>query len=247
MGRRSEIDILTSFVSDEPQTAAQIVVATGLPRSTVFRALRQLVGSGLLQQDPRLKRYSLGLEVVRLGGIARRQLDPGESLTPPLLDLAAKTNETVTFSVPEVPWRLCVYVIEAPSELRSVAQAGSRYALHVGGSSSAILAHLPQEIAESVLRFHGVEAEEIPAHMAQLESVREAGLAVSVGQRVPGASSVAAPVFLGATIFGSVAVAGPRDRLAERFDEIKPLVARTGVALSARVAAHDSVTRSPAD
>jgi len=237
MVRRSEIDILTSFDTDAPRTAAEIVAATGLPRSTVFRALRQLVARGLLQQDPRLKRYSLGLDMVRLGDIARRQMDLGDAFSPPLLALAERTHETVTFSVVDVPWRLCVHVIDAPSDLRSVAQAGTRYGLHVGGSSRAILAHLPPEVVDGVLRFHGVEEADIPTYASQLEAIREDGIAVSVGQRVAGASSIAVPVFLGGAIFGSVAVAGPTDRLAPRFDEVKPLVVQAGSELSERLTA----------
>lgn len=246
MGRRSEIDILTSFNTDSPRTAAEIVADTGLPRSTVFRALRQLVASGLLQQDPRLRRYSLGLEMVRLGDVARRQMDLGHSLSPPLLELAERTHETVTFSVVDVPWRLCVHVIEAPSDLRSVAQAGTRYGLHVGGSSRAILAHLPTEVVDDVLRFHGVDEAERPNYVSQLKAIREEGIAVSVGQRVSGASSVAVPVFLGGTVFGSVAVAGPTDRLAPRFDEVKPFVALAARKLSDRLAAPSRVLRAAA-
>ncbi|MEA2622778.1 MAG: hypothetical protein QOH61_1688 [Chloroflexota bacterium] len=237
MGRKSEIDILSSFESARPQTAAEIVKKTGLPRSTVFRALRLLVDVGFLRQEPGTSGYVLGSRMLQLGLIARQQLSPEESVTPPLLALAAQTSETVTFSLVDVPWRLCVYVLDAPSDLRSVAQAGTRYALHLGAASNAILAHLPTDVATETLRFHGVPQREIAERLARFEEIRATGSAVSTGQRVLGASSVAAPVMVGGTILGSVAVAGPTERMAPRIEEFQSSVVTVGAALSDRLSA----------
>jgi len=237
MGRRSEIDILASFDTDTPRSTAEIVAATGLPRSTTFRALRVLAQAGLLQQDPKAKRYSLGTRMLQLGHIARRQLSPEDLASPALLRLTETTQETVAFNVVDIPWRLCVYAVDSPSDLRYGGQPGSRYPLHVGGSSNVILANLPHDIATGVLRYHGVEPDEIPVLLDRLQEVRDSGVAVSVGQRVAGASSVAAPVFLGDEIFGSVAVGGPSDRLGPRIDEYRPLVKQAAAEISERLTA----------
>ena len=60
MGRKSEIDILSSFDNDRPQTAAEIV-KNGACRSTVFRALGLLVEVGFLHQQPGTSSYVPGL------------------------------------------------------------------------------------------------------------------------------------------------------------------------------------------
>lgn len=241
MGRKSEIDILGSFDSERAQSAAEIVRKTGLPRSTVFRALRLLVDTAFVRQEPGTSQYVLGPRVLQLGLIARQQLSPEELVAPPLLALAARTSETVTFSLVDTPWRLCVFVLDAPSDLRSVAQAGMRYALHRGGASSVILANLPVDVATQTLRFHGVPESEVPSLLAHLEEIRSSGSATSIGQRVPGASSVAAPVMLNGAVFGSVAVAGPSGRMAPHLDEFRDAVIQVGRDLSDRLAVRPSL------
>jgi IclR family KDG regulon transcriptional repressor len=241
MGRKSEIDILASFEDERPQSAAQIIKKTGLPRSTVFRALRLLVDAGFIRQEAVSTQYMLGPRLLQLGLIARQQLSPEEVVAPPLLSLATQSNETVTFSLVDLPWRVCVFVLDAPSDLRSVAQAGSRYALHRGGASSAILAHLPEKVAIEVLRYHGVSQREIAKTLTHMAEIRTAGSVVSINQRVAGASSVAAPVFVGGHILGSVAVAGPSDRMAPNLEKLRPTV----VAVAQTVSEQLSV--APAD
>jgi DNA-binding IclR family transcriptional regulator len=246
VGRKSEIDILSSFDNDRPQSAAEIVKKTGLPRSTVFRALRLLVEHGFLHQQSGTSGYVLGYRVLQLGLIARQQLSPEEIVSAPLLALAAQTKETVTFSLSDVPWRLCVYVLDAPSDLRSVAQAGARYGLHRGGASSAILANLPEEVITETLRFHGVPQREFPAMLARLAEVRRSGAAISVGQRVAGATGVAAPIFVAGTIFGSVAVAGPSERMAPRVEEFRTAVIKVAVDLGQRLSARPKLRQEVA-
>ena len=235
MGRKSEIDILASFDSLQAQSAADIVERTGLPRSTVFRALRQLSDDGFVSQEPATSRYVLGPRMLQLGLIAREQLSLNELIAPPLLSLASQTRETITFSVVDLPWRLCAFVLEAPSDLRSVALAGTRYPLHLGAASTAILAHLPADTAEEVLRFHGVPQRDLAKRMARLTEVCEAGAVVSVGQRVTGATSVAAPILTGDIVFGAVAIAGPSERMAPRENEFESLVIKVGGELSDRL------------
>jgi len=237
VGRKSEIDILLSFENDRPQSASEIVAKTGMPRSSVFRALRMLMDTGFLQQPPGSTGYILGRRLLQLGLIARQQLSPEDQITAPLLALAARTQETVTFSLVDVPWRLCVYVLDAPSDLRSVAQAGARYGLHLGSASSAILANLPPEVAAEVLRFHNVPRREAARRETELEDIRAKGVAIAFGQRVVGATGVAAPILVGTTILGSVAVAGPSERLAPRLEAIVEDVTKVGGELSSRLSA----------
>lgn len=237
MARKSEIDILSSFEGDRPQTASEIVARTKLPRSSVFRALRMLSDAGFLQQRAGSSGYILGHRILQLGLIARQQLSPEDEVLAPLLALAGRTKETVTFSLVDVPWRLCVYVLDAPSDLRSVAQAGVRYGLHLGAASSAILAGLPPEVVSETLRFHGVSRREAVQREGELAQIRERGVAIAFGQRVVGATGVAAPIHVGATVLGSVAVAGPSERLAPNLDAIVDDVAAVGQDLSQRFSA----------
>src|SRR3546814_14265980 len=73
--------------------------------------------------------------------------------------------------------------------------------LYWGASGKAILAFLPDDEIEQILRREGASpasGEKPPslrARMAELREVRERGYAISEGQKLPGARGVAAPVF----------------------------------------------------
>jgi IclR family KDG regulon transcriptional repressor len=228
----SQLEILTTFDQDvRPASAAEVIERSGLPRSTVFRALKQLVAEGFVYQDSETKRYTLGPRVLRLGLIASRQLGATEILASPLLELARDTRETITFSILDLPDRLCVYVLEAPSDLRQVVQVGARYPLHLGAAGKAILANLPDQLIRSVLKMHPLSTKQVQSILIQLTAIRDRGSAVTTDERVIGASTIAAPVFVDDVIYGSVAVVGPTNRLLPAVESHAPSVLRAAQAI----------------
>lgn len=245
----SELDILNSFDgggangaaldaasrSQLTLSAADIISRTGLPRSSVFRDLRSLLESGFVHQDAVSKRYTLGPRMLELGMTARRQLSAEGVVAAPLLELVRQTSESVTFSLLDLPWRVCVYVIEAPSELRHFAQVGARYPLHLGAAGKVILAQLPPDVALAALKAHGVTRVQAGDVTGQLQRIRAKGYAITTGERVPGSASAAAPVFVGGNIFGSVAVAGPAERISPLLERYRRLVMDVARDLSSRL------------
>lgn len=224
--------------SDLTLSAADIIGRTQLPRSSVFRDLKSLIRSGFVYQDPVTKRYALGPRILQLGLTARRQLGSEDQVAVPLMELMRQTSESVTFSVVDVPWRTCVYMIEAPSELRHFVQVGTRYPLHLGAAGKVILAYLAPAVVATVLKSHGIGRSESVAITRQLEHIASRGSATTTAERVAGASSVAAPVFVGGSVYGSVAVAGPIDRFKPLIERHERMVLEAGRRLSERLSMH---------
>lgn len=220
------LKILDSFdgLAAEPLTAAEIVAKSRLPRSSVFRALSTLRKAGYLKQDPVDRRYSLGPHVLQLGMVARRQLAVDDCLTPALLDLVRMTGETATFSVLDLPWRTCVAVVEAPSDLRQVVQVGARYPLNLGAAGKVLLAHLPPNLAKSLQRSYSLTGGNAKQLLSELQRIRTAGSVTTSGERVPGASAISAPVFVNDNIYGCVTVVGPTPRMSPFLERNKRLV-----------------------
>ena len=219
-----ELEIVGSFEQGETLSATDIVRLTGLPRSTVYRSLSILVQSEFLSRDPARRRYLLGPRILQLGLLARRRLAAETIVGPHLLKLQQQTRETVTFSIIDGSHRLCVQVLEAESELRQVVQAGMRYPLHLGAAGKVILAHMDRPVASIILQNQGISPSEAQQALRSLDKIRRQGYAVTVGERVPGVCAAAAPVFVHEAIYGSVAVAGPRDRMRKALGPIIPLV-----------------------
>jgi DNA-binding IclR family transcriptional regulator len=237
----TQIDVLQAFDGSATSlSAADVVERTGLPRSTVFRSLRALVESDFLFQEYASRRYTLGPRILQLGMAARLQLSSEDVVAGPILALQQQTKETVTFSVLDVPWRLCTYVLEAPSDLRHVAQVGARYPLHLGAAGKVMLAYLKPEIVDLVTATAKLDDAARTSLMHQLDAVRTSGYASIEGERVPGAAAVAAPVFVGERVFGSVAVTGPADRIRQTLHAHRPAVIETAQIISSRLSAHSS-------
>lgn len=242
----SHLDILQAFDhSAGAISAAEIVSRTGLPRSTVFRSLRALVGSGFLHQEPGSRKYTLGPRILQLGMAARRQLSADDAVAVPLLALLEQTKETVTFSILDVPWRLCTYMLEAPNDIRQVAQVGARYPLHLGAASKVMLAQLPPELAQSIVRHAEMSESQASELLAQLPEIRAKRYAITGGERVPGAAAIAAPVFVHGQIFGSVAMTGPADRVREVLDTRRPEVIEAARAITERLSASSDMAPRP--
>lgn len=237
----SQTEILASFDTDDahPLTAAEVIERTGLPRSTVFRGLKILIASGFVHQDRRTKRYSLGAKMLRLSTVARRQLGAEDIVAGPIIELGQRTNETVTFNIVDIPWRICSFVFEAPSDLRSVAHVGARYPLHLGAAGKVILAYLPPDVTRSILAGGPLSKHQVAAMATELETIRRAGWSTTTGERVPGASSIAAPVFVGSTIYAAITVVGPTERMRSSIARYRPLAIETAKALTQRLTARD--------
>jgi DNA-binding IclR family transcriptional regulator len=226
---RSQLQILLAFDKGVGSlTAADVVASTELPRSTVFRSLRTLAKSGFLIQTASggSSRYRLGPRILQLGLAARAQLTEDDLIVGPCLDLARDTGETVTFGVVDVPWRVCTYVAEAPSDLRHVAYIGARYPLYLGAASKVLLANLAPSVIDAVLRGSDLSKAAQAGLRQQLETIRTAGYAITTAERVSETTAVAAPVFLSGHLLGSVAVSGPEERLSRTIEPARDAVVR---------------------
>ena len=114
-----------------------------------------------------------------------------------------------------------VYIDQAisPHEVHMQVTLGSRHPLHAGASSKAILAGLSPEEVDRYLETHELTSL-TPATITavaqlqdELRRIRRRGFAVSVGERQPGAGSVAAMVVdANGEVWGSISLCGPRDR-----------------------------------
>lgn len=221
--------------AEQPLTAAEIVARSGLPRSTVFKLLRRLMRNGYVWKQPETARYSLGPRLIRLGICAQRHLSANGAITPELIELRNRTGETVTFSILQGGMRVCAAVLEGYSDLRHVAQVGAQYPLHLGAAGKAILAYLDETLVRSVLAGQGLTPAQEARVVEHLAEVRRTGYAVATSERVAGACAVAAPVFAGSHVFGSVAVVGPTERMTPVVPALVPLVVGTARRLTEKI------------
>lgn len=190
----------------------------GLSKAVVHRILRSLSSRGLLVADPGTRGYRLGPAGAALGARALRDLDLRRVALPVLRRLRDTTGETTTLSALVGDARVYLDQCESPQEIKMTVETGRRLPLHAGASSKAILAFLPAARREAVLTapMAALTPRTVvdPGRLrAELDAVRRAGVSVTLGERQPGAGSVAAPVFdFDGEVTGAISVCGPVDR-----------------------------------
>lgn len=111
------LQILEVFSKESPSLSlTQIVSATGLNKSTVFRFVHTLEKLGYLERDPDTKRYRPGLKVLRLGFTALNSLELATIAYPYLKALSDKQPS---------PWQVtttCLQILRdaSPKQLSSL-------------------------------------------------------------------------------------------------------------------------------
>jgi len=83
----------------EPVGVRELARRTGYSPATVQKLLNALAAQGLVHQDPKTKRYALGLEAFRIGVAFLRGLDLPRVAYPVLERLVAQTQESAYLSL----------------------------------------------------------------------------------------------------------------------------------------------------
>jgi IclR family transcriptional regulator, KDG regulon repressor len=226
------IDILEAFSIDRPSLSlADISSAVKLTVPTTHRLLKALRSKNMVGWDASSRRYSLGAGVMNLASVIIQRDDIVSISQPGLERLRTKTGETVGIHWLVGEHRVCLVELTSPHQIRMASGVGRSYPLYAGASGKAILAWLPLERVSRVIE-EAIESKALSGAQArvvttQLDEIRKRGFATSVGETVPGAAAIAAPILNSShVVIGSINITGPANRFNEerRKQAIKPLI-----------------------
>ncbi len=119
----------------------EIARRTGINESSISRILATLASGGLVEHLPSTGRYRLGVGIMRLATAAGERLDIRTLARPHLEELAQRTRETVTLSVPGTREAMTLDFVQSPLSVRSVAEVGRASAAHATAVGKIFLAH----------------------------------------------------------------------------------------------------------
>jgi DNA-binding IclR family transcriptional regulator len=185
-----------------PVSASVIARDLGLPRSTTYHLLAELVAAGFVIHLPEERRFGLGMAAFELGSAYLRH-DPLERLAGPLLRrLVDQVGCTAHLGVLHAGESL--YLIkERPSQPQTlVTDVGVRLPAQLTASGRAMLAHLPAAHVRALLpsserfvRRTDRGPRNLPELRRLLAAERRRGWAVEDGFVTAGFASVACAVF----------------------------------------------------
>lgn len=185
------------WLMDRRGTLSQISAALSLSKSTTYGILKTLQGD-FVAYDEATKCYHLGVELLRLGEAAARQLEHVAPVTPVLRSLVDETKLTGILAQRFNGHLVVVHKEEGRSEIRATMSLGQVVPPGVGamGKVFAAFAH-PDDAAGRgrSIGFDGQGRSGSPKSRAVLEEVRKRGYATSREEYRLGVNAVAAPVF----------------------------------------------------
>ncbi|HYZ80404.1 MAG TPA: IclR family transcriptional regulator [Solirubrobacteraceae bacterium] len=204
---------LLHHIGEQPAdpTVAELATEAGMPTSTAYRLLAELEHHGLVRRGPD-STVALGTRLVALGreaeaGLRERLVEPAA----PVMDgLCREVGETVILTAACALEAIVLHVVE--TELHSVRLSYTlfrRGPMDRGASGKILAAYL-----EPADRARLQAASAAPGLAADLDRIRQAGIAVTAGELDPGAAAVAAPVLdRRGRLLAGLSVAGPAERI----------------------------------
>ena len=236
-------DVLNAFTDADGDTlgVTQIADELQLSKAVVHRILASLRTRGFVEIDEESRRYSLGPAALGLGLTYLQKIDVRDLARPLLRDLSDATNETATLSIRRGMQRMYIDQVTPDREVKMIVQLGHPYPLHAGGSSKCFLAHLPPDVVDEYLagplESMTPSTESDPATLRrQLAEIRSRGYSLSLGERQPGAGSLASPIFDHQSEVAAVmSVCGPIERFSHAADAYASLLLGATAKLSRKL------------
>lgn len=190
------LQILDCFDPESHELSlAEIAKRTGHYKSTILRLAASLERFGYLIRDDG-GRFRLGPTAWRIGSNYRQSFDLAGVMRPELKQLSEETNETASYYIREGDSRVCLFRSEPLRAIRHSIIEGVRMPITQGASGKVLLA------------FSRQPEEGEPA-------IREAGHAISLGERDTDVAAIAVPIMSGSgQLLGALAVSGLITRFA---------------------------------
>ena len=212
----------------------QIAEQVGIHKSTVHRLLATLEHKRFVQRDPDTGNYRLGIRLLQMAYLTLERNDLHQIAAPFLRYLSEQYKENIHLAVLDDTDVVFVNIIESSQRVKLAAALGQRLPAFATASGKAILAFLPEEAVQRILKrgmpqytpYTPLSPETV---FEDLRLIREHGYALSEQEYEEEINAVAAPIFDAESHpVASVAIAGPSYRLTrERMIGIGPHVSRT--------------------
>lgn len=204
------VELLSLFDVDHPtRSLRDIVRLTALPKTTVVRLLGTLESLGLVADRGEFT-YSVGAAFLRWVTLAQSLWEVSADTRRVMTRLVDDCGETVNIYIRQDLSRASIAQVEGKTTVRSVVAVGAPYSLSAGAAAKVLLGGC----SDAVLR-QLAERDAVPLDTLRSEasSVREAGYAMTHGEREMGASAVAAPIVSAdGRILAALSVSGPTSR-----------------------------------
>ncbi|KAB3529169.1 IclR family transcriptional regulator [Alkaliphilus serpentinus] len=190
--------------------------------SATYHLLATLKMCRMIEQDPKTKKYRLGIKLWKIGKQAMEQNNLVTFMKPFLKKLRDLTDETANLTVLDNNEIIYLAQEESKKLIRMFTKTGARAPLHCSAAGKVLLAYLPEDKRNFIierLTFEKFTDKTIVTKdglVKELEAIIEKGYGFDDEERELGVSCIAAPIFdFNNEIVAAISISGPT----VRFDE----------------------------
>ncbi len=202
MYKRQGLDLIEILADGVPEKSlTELSQKAGFNLSTTHRILNALKSRGYVEQNPETLKYKLTFKFFEIGNIVVRHLNLREEAIPILTDLAEKTGESAYLIILDNDEAFCLERIDGRHYIKVLfLQVGGRMPLHVGAGPRVLLAYLPDEEVDRIIKSKGLPAwtkKSItdPCKLKEdLKKIREQGYALSFEDATEDVAALGCPV-----------------------------------------------------
>lgn len=212
------IAIIQFLKENGPTTLSDVADQLGYAKSTIHRHLATLEEAGFVARCE--DGYRVGLLFLDYGVHAQREHRLYRAAKQKVDTLATEVGEKVWCMTEENGLGVFLYHEQGRDVFQTYTRVGYRGHLHAFAAGKVVLANMPAERVEAIVRERGLPAytpnttTDRETLLDELAEIAERGVAFNREESVNGVNAVAVPVLLApGEPIGSICVAGPASRM----------------------------------
>lgn len=208
--------VLETVVSSQSSgaTYSDIVARGNLPKSTVYRVLKDLSQLGYISYNPETKKYFGSLKLASLGAEVMAHFHLQSHVRPYLLELHQETQHTTNLGILDGSVGVFADKIQAQDYgIKLFSQIGKTFPLHCTGLGKILLAYSESDVLQLLLDqpLEGFTERTITNRKdleAELDTIRSQGYGFDNEEITKGIKCVAAPIFgFNRELVGAISIA----------------------------------------
>ena len=220
------LGVLHALARLERASLTDLALDLGIPAATTHRILSTLQKHRFAELDEATQDWMVGIEAYRTGASFLKRTNLADISRPVMRALMEATGETANLAIPDGAEVVFIGQIEPPNPIRAFFNPGTRTPMHASGTGKAVLASLPPERLNALIRASNLTAftdstlSTPAALLADLELTRGRGWSFDREERHIGMSCIGAAIFdARGEVVGGVSISGPSARFDTRSSE----------------------------
>ncbi len=189
----------------------------GMPKATVFRIVYTLEKCGLLRRDNSSGTFCLGLKILYLGNLIAVKQDIVEIALPIMAPLRDETGETVDLTILDGNQILYIAKLDSNHRLKASSGIGKKLPLHCTASGKLLAAYtnkIPGWPPNTLTAYTSKTITDIDILQTELQTIRDKGYAVDMGELDEGIVAVSAPIWINKrNVAAALTIVAPESRV----------------------------------